>query len=237
MISNGEKMKSNVICYFFIMVVYVVNVFSMEIVQYNDEHKEFFKLLDKDCNAQKVQEKISNQPSLITMHTKYKDFAEKVTVLHIVAAKGNCKILKTLLKNNVDVDIKTEKGNTPLHYAYNKKTAHLLYKKGANINARDVHENTVFENVLLEDKKAYINYFSLHKRSLHNRCEIAQFLLNKGVNIKENNHILHSAARYALSEIIDWLLPNGSDPYSCNITNETAFAYAVKCNYGDPLRI
>jgi len=229
-------MKNNFLYCFFIIVVYVINVFSMDVVQYSDE-KKFFKLLRKDCNAQKVQEKIKDQPSLVTIYTECGGFAEKVAAIHIAATHGNCKILKTLLKNNVDVNMKSEKGNTSIHYAYNKKIAQLLHKNGANINAKDVHGNTVFENVLLEDKEAYINYFSLHKRPLINRCEIAQFLLNVGVNIKENNHILHSAVRYDLSEVIDWLLAHGADPYSCDHYNEAAFFYAANKRYGNCLTV
>lgn len=70
---------------------------------------------------------------------------DKMSLLHVAAAKGYKKMVKVLLDAKADYESKCEKGYTPLHYA--SKGRHLaivkaLLRKGATLTPRDIHGQT-----------------------------------------------------------------------------------------------
>ena len=67
--------------------------------------------------------------------------------IHLAVIKGNAEIVKMLLDNGAQIDIKAKNRDqaTPLHWAVffqQKEMVSLLIKSGANINALDAHGGT-----------------------------------------------------------------------------------------------
>nr|XP_054761378.1 uncharacterized protein LOC129267777 [Lytechinus pictus] len=64
------------------------------------------------------------------------------TLIHTAAYFGVVPVLKVLLKERVDVNLRDYKGATPLHRAKDKPTIRLLLENGAKLNAIDGEGNT-----------------------------------------------------------------------------------------------
>jgi ankyrin repeat protein len=71
-------------------------------------------------------------------------FKANVSLLHLAAGVGNYAVTKYLISKGVDVNVKNDGGDTPLHYAvfpYDQKckfiTMNLLLENGANIDAKN----------------------------------------------------------------------------------------------------
>ncbi len=68
-----------------------------------------------------------------------------VTPLHLAAIAGRTEIVRLLLIEGAEIDVKSDQGQTPLHAACLlgwKETVALLIAKGAAINAKDNQEKT-----------------------------------------------------------------------------------------------
>ena len=86
--------------------------------------------------------------------------------IHDAAMKGNIEAVKQHLAAGTDVNIKTDRGLTPLHYANNKETIELLLAKGADVNAMDADERS-----------------PLHYAAERGFKEIAKLLIAKGADV------------------------------------------------------
>jgi hypothetical protein len=110
------------------------------------------------------------------------------------------------LGNDISRNVKDEGGKTPLHYAAAKNALmiHPLVQAGADVNARDLHNNTplheaaYFNNAAaiksLVDAGADINAQDrdkntpLHKAIYNNSKEAIQELISLGANVKMKNN-------------------------------------------------
>ena len=93
--------------------------------------------------------------------------------LHGAVASGNFEEVKRLITEGVDVNVKNETNETPLHIAASrgsKDVAELLIAKGAIVNVRG-NSNT-----------------PLHLAARNGRTTLVELLLNKGADINANDN-------------------------------------------------
>jgi hypothetical protein len=75
-------------------------------------------------------------------YQRFKDI-EKVTLAHLIAAKGNKEALEHLLKQNIDINATDSSGKTPLFYATHQVMAEFLIANGAKTDVVDNAGNTL----------------------------------------------------------------------------------------------
>ena len=86
--------------------------------------------------------------------------------IHDAANEGNIEGVKQHLAAGMDVDVKDESGETPLHFADNKEIADLLITSGADVNDADDGGAT-----------------PLHKAAFQGYTEIAELLIANGADV------------------------------------------------------
>jgi ankyrin repeat protein len=139
--------------------------------------------------------------------------------LHQAAATGNIAALAALLETQTNLEARNELGLTPLEVAVQSghlAAAALLVDKGANINARDPDGNTMFQQILLQDR------FTVYDRPPANWLNALPDGANKqtfvqnltvGQNEQGPNPILQGAS---------FLLACGTDAKATNHAGQTA---------------
>ena len=70
----------------------------------------------------------------------------KTTLLHQAAEFNNATLVQFALDRGLNVNIKDQRGQTPLHHALGRESAAILIANGANINAKDRAGQTPLEN-------------------------------------------------------------------------------------------
>ncbi len=85
------------------------------------------------------------------------------------ARKGDVAVLRELIRQNADLNVREEKGYTPLiiacynnHYA----TAELLLQNGADVNAQDTGGNTALMGI------AFKGYADIAKLLIENKADL-----------------------------------------------------------------
>lgn len=123
------------------------------------------------------------------------------TLLHAAAAGGNPEIIKALLENNLAVNAKDDKGNTPLLIAVqNSKiaAAQVLLKQAADANIQSQTDQTPLLIALKSGNVA-----------------LAQLLLDHNAHAKGSdqygNSTLHLAAKLGNLDLLRKLLDRGAD--------------------------
>ena len=103
---------------------------------------------------------------------------EDLSVLHLVIKEesdnNQLDLVRFLLENGANLDAKTSKGHTPLHFAvlYKKiEVVKLLIEKGVDINATDGFKNT-----------------PLHMAIFSNSIEIGKFLVKNRANLEAKDN-------------------------------------------------
>ena len=86
--------------------------------------------------------------------------------IHDAANEGNIEGVKQHLAAGMDVDVKDESDETPLHFADNKEIADLLITSGADVNDADDGGAT-----------------PLHKAAFQGYTEIAELLIANGADV------------------------------------------------------
>lgn len=141
-------------------------------------------------------------------------------LLHIISVEGNkgffkniTKIAKILLNKGVPLDVVTEDGQSPLHYAViseNFQLVSLLIKKGADVN-----------------KKSFEGIFPLFLAVEYNYKNLITLLLSEGAKVNTQTSRGVTALQLACSqsneEIISLLIQNGADIRLEDNNGETAF--------------
>ena len=115
--------------------------------------------------------------------------------IHEAARDGNIEAVKQHLAAGTDVNIKTDRGLTPLHYANNKETIELLLAKGADVNAK------------IDDGRT-----PLHFAAMEGHKEIAELLIAKGANVnaKDDFRLTPLDAAIMKGGAVDLLRKNGA---------------------------
>jgi len=175
-------------------------------------------LLDKGAKID-VKNNNNETPLKIALKKDYKKIAKRLTDMEsdLNKKKERKKMDKSMMKALEDFD---------------KKTAKLLIKKGADVNVRGRDKNTPliiasekgFYDIvkLLIDKGAEINVKNnskdtpLYSAAEHGDNSIVKLLLNKGADINEKSVFgetpLVGASKMGREETVKLLLDNGADP-------------------------
>lgn len=115
------------------------NACLSEIITYNSKCKKFIKpsitSIVSSGHLETLQIYLEENPELIN----YNDTPGKFSLLHIAAEKNHLHIVKYLIEKNLNVNITTNFGTTPLFYASaygNIEIVKYLISKGADVHAQ-----------------------------------------------------------------------------------------------------
>lgn len=173
------------------------------------------------------------------------------TPLHAAAERGRPEIANLLLANGAIIS-KNNKGELPLHNAYDSKTALLLLAHGANVNEKSNRDLTPLHNAVVHHRykdsgliktlldnganpnsKNYCGETPLHIAAFKNDVDTIRALILHGADINatsnEQNTPLHYALIWAFDEeSIKILLDYGADLYAKNEDGKTPLMIAKK---------
>jgi len=165
-------------------------------------------------------------------------FYTRDTLLIEAAANGHLDVVKLLIENGADVNLKGEAWYGPLHAAASKgyiEVVKILLENGADVNI--FQQNKPLHNVAMNghievaeillahgadiNAKGTDEAAPLHTAVSNNQLAMVKWLLSKGANVNSrasyNCTALHSAARHNNVEIGKILLEHGADPtLECN---------------------
>jgi len=151
--------------------------------------------------------------------------------IHYAALRGNVDEVRNFLKSGVWIDVKDNKGWTPLHYAAasgQNDVVRFLVDKKVNIDARDSERETPLHKAaqwghektvdLLLSYGAQVNVQDNRgKNPLHQagNVNIIDNLIKYGANIRDRDYqgrtALHAAASYNREEAVKELIKLGAD--------------------------
>ncbi len=136
------------------------------------------------------------------------------------ARNGHVEIVDILLKRDIEVDTRSEWGNTPLLLAvpYNQtRVAALLLQNGANVNAKNELFNT-----------------PLHMAAARGLVEMASLLIEQGARVNaingDGNTPLHQVARFSRFEVLTLLLSKKANVNLQNKRGMSALHYLAARN-------
>lgn len=161
-----------------------------------------------------------------------------------MSAKLSLELIKCLINQpGLDVNVRGSNGKTPLHYAVEinelSMVALLLNRKNINPLIADDDGKSALSCAREEILQALINHkygsegdSLLHLAAMLNEANAVRFLLNKGVNVNEQNALLHTplhlAAGAGHEEIVEILIREGNaDKDVLDVRNHAAIHYAV----------
>lgn len=139
-----------------------------------------------------------------------------MTTLGFAAHENSTEIVKSILENGVDVNIRGDSGNTPLEdavhqYKNNIESIEVLIQHGANVNSRDNIGQTPLMSV-----------WSL---------EVAKYLITHGADVNACDNDGETVLMHRISsselDIINLLLANGADLNLKNNRGETVLLKAI----------
>jgi ankyrin repeat protein len=165
-------------------------------------------------------------------------FFTRDTLLIEAAANGHVDVVKLLIENGADVNLKGEAWYGPLHAAAARghiEVVKILLENGADVNI--FHQNKPLHNAAMNghievaqillahgadiNVKGTDEAAPLHTAVSNNQLAMVRWLLSKGANVNPRASYgctpLHSAARRNNVEIGRILLEHGADPtLECN---------------------
>ncbi|WCR59706.1 MAG: Phosphocholine transferase AnkX [Wolbachia endosymbiont of Ctenocephalides felis wCfeF] len=161
-----------------------------------------------------------------------------------MSANLSLELIKCLINQpGVDVNVRGLNGKTPLHYAVEinelSMVALLLNRKNINPLITDDDGKSALSCAREEILQALINHkyglekdSLLHLAAMLNEANAVRFLLNKGVNVNEQNALLHTPLHLAAGAghegIVEILIKEGNaDKDILDVRNHAAMHYAV----------
>ncbi len=144
------------------------------------------------------------------------------TAMHLAASRGHLGILKYLLEQEADPNLRNNPGSTPLHEAVRAnelEAVQILIDAGGEVNATDYNQNTPLHTALSPGAE----------------LAIAEYLLQEGAEADAKNHYgntpLHlTIMRNLPVHFAEKLIQAGADVNSRNKTGNTPLFEAVKQN-------
>ena len=169
---------------------------------------ENYEVYDKEIYAKKYGDKIIKELVLNYGKDINQTVDEDIGGLYQAIKHNNIKAVKFFIENNAYVEIATFDGITPLVLAIEEnkpKIVELLIKEG---------KANVYGYYYGEDFEKYPIYCAVKNKNLN----MIKILLNNNFNLKEENYILSYAMENSDENIVKYLVENGADMYSYEIT-------------------
>ncbi|WP_253305866.1 ankyrin repeat domain-containing protein [unidentified bacterial endosymbiont] len=145
------------------------------------------------------------------------------TILHRAIEANQLNIVKRLLKEEVDINIKNGYGHTPLHLIVHL-CAEISIDLGGFYNRQLDILDHLLEKVKDVDVKDNLERTAIHLAVLRNNPDTLKRLLEKGANInikdKDGYTPLHLAVRDSRLSMVEFLLENDAD---LNVKNKEGF--------------
>ena len=142
----------------------------------------------------------------------------KENLLHLACENGQIHLIKTLLKQKVNIDAKNSEGFSPIHVAAikgNFEVTKLLLNDGANIEMKD-------------DKRKSTPFLYACQNG---RTKIAKLLIEKGANTKAESSLgigaMHFAAQSGNFDVVKILQDKGFDINCTTKSQETPLHYVL----------
>ena len=146
-----------------------------------------------------------------------------LSAIHYVMSYGKRRVLDVLLRNNVDVTVKNNDGNTPLHLALSSPTfdqniIDKLLELGSDVNAFNLKRTTPLYSAFIAS---------------HNNLDITKKLISKGALYDIGNHdgarLIHLVLQHDDKvEELRYLISLGVNPYQPKLNFDTPLHLAVK---------
>ncbi len=184
------------------------------------------------------------------------------TVLHFAASSGKIEVVKKLVENFADVNLKSVDGNTPLHLAISSKTenaedvALYMLEQHADVFLRNIAGETPlhlaagqgFQRLVEKLLEMGVNpnieningSMALHYAAYGGSLEIVKLLLARPVNVNKGNCFgttpLIMASAMGHLEVVRELMDAKADPAKVGFPGTAILAAAVN-NRGDVIRL
>ena len=182
-----------------------------------------------------------------------KNYIKTSDILFYAARIGNTDICKILINNSTNVNVKNNRGDTPLHYAICCQSADMcrfFIDARADVNVRNnsgfmpLHSAARYQGAgvckMLIDAGAEVNVESfggsipLHYAVRYQGVSTCEVLIDAGADVDfENNGgstPLHCAAYGDKVDVVKLLIDKGANPFFRNDKGETVFKAAM--NHG-----
>lgn len=169
---------------------------------------ENYEVYDAEIYAKKYGDKIIKELVLNYGKDINQTGDEDIGGLYQAIKHNNIKAVKFFIENNAHVEIATFDGTTPLVLAIEEnkpKIVELLIKEG---------KANIYGYYYGEDFEKYPIYCAVKNKNLN----MIKILLNNNFNLKEENYILSYAMENSDENIVKYLVENGADMYSYEIT-------------------
>jgi len=213
---------------------------------------EFQKLIDEHPSS-------TIAPSTKQMMERVQQTKKDKSLIE-AAEKGDVEQLELLISRGANVNVKDQKGMTPLHLAAkegHEDIAEILISKGANINAiygewgvplhlaaREGHAEVA---ELLIDKGTDVNahgpygHTSLQYATNHGHVNVIELLISKGADIEARDNWdttpLIAAARWNHPELVKLLLDRGANIEARTTSGETTLMAAAGANNPEAVKL
>lgn len=189
--------------------------------------QDIFSVIIKG-NLEEVQGLIEDNEDLL-----YEKNQNDCNLLHFSSYLGYKDITEYFIQKGVDLDAKTDEGETPLHYAARNEKLEivsLLLQNGAQVDIKCIRGRTPLHVVSRENGNVAIgkllikNGADINSRDNNERTPLAfstfrgykefvKFLLENGVEVpmkgEEADDLLHKAAIGGHKELFDYMIDNG----------------------------
>ena len=182
------------------------------------------------------------------------------TPLHTAIENNHIDLVKFLLAQNADINMRNYSGNTPFHTAIENnhiEIVEFLLDQNADINIKNYAGNKPLHIAtsnkhrdithLLLNHGANINEIDnrgntlLHRATPGNQIDIVQFLLDHGANINEMNYCgytpLHIAANYNRLDIAQILLNRRANIHAQSTDSDDILTRAVMWDYTEMIKL
>lgn len=187
-------------------------------------------------------------------HLLLLNLSEKTKLLLEASSKGYSSIVQRLARTGIDLAIKDDAGNSPLHIAAisgSVEVVDILLTQGADVAAKALDGQTALHLAVERRNHKTVSLLvtaganlssqnrdgqtPLHIAAVNGDLTIAKYLVGQGADpeIREENGqaIIHIATSQGHEEFVQWLVDSGTDQEAKDKDQLTALHIAARCGY------